>query len=189
MTEKMITLVPLSEYDRLEYEDQKTCYWLHLNNENVGSIKHSDVSDEGFDLTIAKFCVYFKSIKEAESFVGRPFESVLGDLVQRKMESWDSSKQIPCLTYFDSKYNFKRTKGGWFIYNESDYNPCSVGSIGRGKYGRAYALFLNGLGLTYRSTDLDKVKKKAVAILNGKENLEDVYYTTWLKQVLGQPHQ
>ena len=179
----MITLVPLSEYDRLEYEDEETCYWLHLNGDNVGSIKFLDGE---FVVNIGSLSHRFKRLEEAESFVGRPFESVLGEIVQIKMESWDSLMHIPCLTYFDSKYDFRRTKGGWFILNADTKKP--VGSIGRGKYGRSYALYLNGLGWTYSNGDLELVKKKAVALLNGKEDLGDVYYTTWLKHILGQSH-
>ena len=175
----MITLVPLSEMDRLEYEDEETCYWLHLNGDNVGSIKFLDGK---FVVNVRAMSHSFKRLEEAESFVGRPFDSVLGDLVQRKIESWDSSNTIPCLAYFDSKYEFRRTKGGWFILNAETKKP--VGSIGRGKYGRSYALYLNGLGWTYSNGDLELVKKKTVALLNGKEDLGDVLFTTWHNHVI-----
>ena len=166
----MIKIVPLQQ------KEENKCYLLHHKHYEIGSITYKD--DE-FSVWIDHFFKSFKSLEEAEDFAGRHLDEVLGDLVQILFDNWESHvhKHIPCLAYFDSKYEFRRVKGGWQIHNE--LTQKNVGSLGRGKYGHAYALYINGLGLTYKAGDLDDVKERTVAVLNGKEDLRDLYYNTW----------
>jgi len=122
---------------------------------------------------------HFASFSEAKDFALKNFvslESSVRGLTQKRLLSFSEDK-IPCLAYHDSKYNFKRTKGGWFIQNFDDHLQLegTVGSISRGKYGARYWLWLGGL-IVYSDQDLSKVKKVAIELLNGKKDIYDTMY-------------
>lgn len=139
---------------------------------------------------IGEILIPFKETSEAEEFVIENFvsmDSLIRGITLKTIADKLNESTIPCLGYYDSKYVFDRTRGGWFIHNpanhvDGNYNP--VGSISRGKYGAMYWLRLGGL-IVSSDSDLPNIKKLAVELLNGKKDLHDTVYA-WQSKYLRQ---
>ena len=91
----------------------------------------------GYD--IGEILIPFNDLSEAKEFVLENFvsmEALVRGITLKTIADKLNEGVIPCLGYYDSKYVFDRTRGGWFIQNpanhvDGNYNP--VGSISRGK--------------------------------------------------------
>jgi hypothetical protein len=124
-------------------------------------------------------------------------ESLVRGITLKTIADKFNESAIPCLGYYDSKYVFDRTKGGWFIHNPANHvdgNCNPVGSISRGKYGARYWLRLGCNVIVSSDSDLPNIKKLAVELLNGKKDLHDTVYawqSKYLRQQLASlnPHQ
>ena len=127
----------------------------------------------------------FGSLEEAKTFVCDNFTSkkkMLNALVEKTCKE-SSLSRLPCLEYFDSKYRFDRTRGGWWVYNEGSQHK--VGSIARAKYGSMYWLRLEGLGLVSVRNDLSEIKKLTVELLNGKKDIMDTFWAYQMGRLEG----
>lgn len=122
----------------------------------------------------------FASLDEAKSFLDEHCSTRNALISYLSEVRCAAMKSVPCAIYFDSKYDFKRCRGGWHIYNSSDYNPCSVGTIARGKYGAHYWLRIGGVIVAQRS-DLSELKKLALTFLNGEKNISDSCFAFWYR--------
>jgi hypothetical protein len=139
---------------------------------------------------IGEILIPFNDLSEAKEFALKNFvsmEALVRGITLKTIADKLNESAIPCLGYYDSKYIFDRTRGGWFIQNpanhvEGFYNP--VGSISRGKYGAWYWLRLGGL-IVSSDSDLSNIKKLAVELLNGKKDLHDTVYA-WQSRYLRQ---
>tara|TARA_Y100000591_G_scaffold116479_1_gene99551 strand:- start:6341 stop:6931 length:591 start_codon:yes stop_codon:yes gene_type:complete len=128
----------------------------------------------------------FDTIEEAKEFIEKSF-SCRSDLVHAVVEKENIYKNLctnhvpSCLTYFDSKYSFKRERGIWRWLIRNLETDTKVGEIRKGYYG--YRLILGGFAIADYGTrkEAEKLAKK---ILNEGILLEDAIYTHAWKQVM-----